>query len=500
MAIQDIDLGTVIENGEDGDVARTAFTKVNENFDDLDARVTYIESLDIGTVTSVNDILPVDGNVDLTPADIGAATAAQGAKADTAVQADVFATALNQKVDKVEGYQLSQEDYTTAEKDKLASLESSLFLGVYSSLAELEAAHPTSDRPGEYAFIPTGVNIYMFVWDNITEMWVTLGSGSEAITAEQVKTLYESNPDTNAFTNAEKTKLGDIQPGAQVNVATNISQGTRTDTTVSINSSTGTGATLVGASMTEAGIMTAADKVKVNNIPATTDGLAEGSTNLYFTGERVRQTLLTGFSTGTAEQISAVDTILAALGKLQGQIDAAGGASDMWQVKPIGEPFPLFTHLTGVDTPPTDNPNYRYIKLTASDSYNTGVLTSESVSGSAPLVQATAVISDPVSPMNGQTIRLINTERRFIRPGSDGAVEADALQNITGSAGMRPAAGLIDSAALTGAFKLGMSRAERPSLLTAAGYDIGFDASLVARTANETRVKSLGATYYMRIR
>lgn len=266
MAIQDIDLGTVIENGEDGDVARTAFTKVNENFDDLDSRVTAIESLDIGTVTSVNDVLPVDGNVDLTPADIGAATAAQGAKADTAVQADVFATALNQKVDKVDGYQLSQEDYTTEEKNKLAGLESSLFLGVYGSLAELEAAHPTSDRPGEYAFIPTGVNIYMFVWDNVTEMWVTLGSGSEAITAEQVKTLYESNPDTNAFTNAEKIKLGGIETGAQVNVATNISQGTRTDTAVSINSSTGTGATLVGASTTEAGIMTAADKVKLNGV------------------------------------------------------------------------------------------------------------------------------------------------------------------------------------------------------------------------------------------
>lgn len=207
MAIQNIDLGTVVENGEDGDVARTAFTKVNENFDDLDARVTYIESLDIGTVTSVNDVLPVDGNVDLTPADIGAATAAQGAKADTAVQADVFATALNQKVDKVEGYQLSQEDYTTDEKNKLANLESSLFLGVYSSLAELEAAHPTSDRPGEYAFIPSGGNIYMFVWDVVTERWVTIGTGSEAITAEQVKILYESNPNTNAFTDADVSNL-----------------------------------------------------------------------------------------------------------------------------------------------------------------------------------------------------------------------------------------------------------------------------------------------------
>lgn len=322
MAIQDIDLGTVIENGEDGDVARTAFIKVNENFDDLDTRVKAIEDLDIGTVTSVNDVLPVDGNVDLTPADIGAATAAQGAKAETAVQADVFATALNQKVDKVEGYQLSQEDYTTEEKNKLAGLESSLFLGVYGSLAELEAAHPTSDRPGEYAFIPAGGNIYMFVWDADTERWVTIGSGSEAITAEQVKTLYESNPDTNAFTNAEKTKLGGIQAGAQVNVATNISQGTRTDTTVGINSSTGTGATLVGASTTEAGIMTAADKVKLNSMPTTTDGLTEGSTNLYFTSARVRQTLLTGLTTGTNAVIAATDSLISALAKLQAQISA----------------------------------------------------------------------------------------------------------------------------------------------------------------------------------
>ncbi len=33
-----------------------------------------------------------------------------------------------------------------------------------------------------------------------------------------LKSTYEGQPDTNAFTDAEKSKLAGIQPGAQVNV------------------------------------------------------------------------------------------------------------------------------------------------------------------------------------------------------------------------------------------------------------------------------------------
>jgi hypothetical protein len=102
-----------------------------------------------------------------------------------------------------------------------------------------------------------------------------------------------------------------------------------------------------------------------------------------------------------------------------------------WHVIPLGVPFDIWTHLPGVELPPTDNPNYRYIKLTASDSYNAGVLKSESVSGSAPLVQATAVIDYPDSPFDGETVHLINTERRVRRAGSSGVVEADTFQGHT---------------------------------------------------------------------
>ena len=53
---------------------------------------------------------------------------------------------------------------------------------------------------------------------------------------------------------------------------------------------------------------------------STTDTVTEGSTNLYFTSERVRDTLLSGLSLVTNAAISASDSVLGALGKLQKQV------------------------------------------------------------------------------------------------------------------------------------------------------------------------------------
>lgn len=95
MAIQDIDLGTIPLDGTDGDTAREAFVKVNENFDEIDTRVTALENEpDPGTVKSVNGVLPNNqGNVTLTPANVGSATAAQGLLASSAVQPSSLGTA-----------------------------------------------------------------------------------------------------------------------------------------------------------------------------------------------------------------------------------------------------------------------------------------------------------------------------------------------------------------------------------------------------------------------
>lgn len=169
-----------------------------------------------------------------------------------------------------------------------------------------------------------------------------------------------------------------------------------------------------------------------------------------------------------------------------------------WHGKAIGEIFFIRDDMTGCPIPPRADPSCRFIKLTADDAYNSGVLTGETVSGSAPLVTATAVIDYPNSPIHGRTINLLNTERRFVRAGSSGTNQNDALQNITGNVRLRY--GSVVSS--TGAFDN-----ESGGNQTSAQYDAGsqpssyatFDASRVARTGAETRPKNQGATAYMRI-
>jgi hypothetical protein len=64
---------------------------------------------------------------------------------------------------------------------------------------------------------------------------------------------------------------------------------------------------------------------EVNNAQ-NTDQVSEGNINLYFAGSRVRATPLTGLAPGTNTSILATDELLAALAKLQAQIDAGANA------------------------------------------------------------------------------------------------------------------------------------------------------------------------------
>lgn len=206
-----------------------------------------------------------------TAGDVGAATAAQGALADTAVQPQALADGLATKVDKVVGKQLSTEDFTSAEKTKLAGLEGSHYRGTFTNLTALQTALPTASA-GDYADVDAGTSspVLRYIWDANDAQWVAQAGAADPITAAQVKTLYESNADTNAFTDSEKAKLGGIAAGATAN--------TNTDT------------------------------------------LAEGATNLWFTVARVRATVLTGLSLATDAVIAATDSVLVAMGKLQAQI------------------------------------------------------------------------------------------------------------------------------------------------------------------------------------
>jgi hypothetical protein len=116
---------------------------------------------------------------------------------------------VNVKVDKEAGKQLSQENFTTAEKAKLSGLESSHFKGSYLTVAALNTAHPTSEDGG-YAYVGTSEEEAVnYIWDVENNQW-TLGGKGTNDTPAQVKAKYESNPDTNVFTDAEKQKLATL--------------------------------------------------------------------------------------------------------------------------------------------------------------------------------------------------------------------------------------------------------------------------------------------------
>lgn len=126
-------------------------------------------------------------------------------------------TSLDSKVDKVIGKGLSKNDFTDSEKDKLASLESSRFKGVFTSLDNLIAG---VDRPkaGDYAQVDRGVgnNAVIYIYDRSDGEWLEQKSAT-TLTASQVKELYEQNPNTEAFTTAFRSKLEGMEVGATRN-------------------------------------------------------------------------------------------------------------------------------------------------------------------------------------------------------------------------------------------------------------------------------------------
>lgn len=56
----------------------------------------------------------------------------------------------------------------------------------------------------------------------------------------------------------------------------NLSEGTKTTTTIDVNSDTGTNATLSSASTTEAGVLSSVDKIKINNVSKYVNGVYNG--------------------------------------------------------------------------------------------------------------------------------------------------------------------------------------------------------------------------------
>lgn len=181
---------------------------------------------------------------------------------------------------------------------------------------------PTLDNYGGWTLQTNGVgrgNIASGETVNInsgTAVGVSYSATNNTITINSSDTTYSAGTGLNlngtlfslqgeVYTLTEKNKLSNIEAGAQVNVATDLTT-SATGTDRIVYSSTGADVTLPAATTTNAGMMTATDKTKLNGVASgaqvntvdsvngqtgtvslSTSHIAEGS-NLYYTTTRAR--------------------------------------------------------------------------------------------------------------------------------------------------------------------------------------------------------------------
>lgn len=195
-------------------------------------------------------------------------------------------------------------------------------------------------------YVPESGKIYVDTTTNKTYRWsgmlyVVISSGGVAL-GETSETAYRGDRGKIAYDHSQS------QGNPHNSTTSDITEGTRLYfTEPRVRSTVLTGLVLQNAPVADTdNIVTAHGKFQgqLNNKTSlalgntsttalagnsTTSVIAEG-TNLYFTEARVRATPLTGLSTATGGVISASDTVLASLGKLQNQISSSGSSSPTW--------------------------------------------------------------------------------------------------------------------------------------------------------------------------
>ncbi|UXT43221.1 hypothetical protein FY137_18290 [Agrobacterium tumefaciens] len=191
----------------------------------------------------------------------------------------------------------------------------------------------------------------------------------------------------------------------------------------------------------------------------------------------------------------------------KGQLDAAVAIlSDPWAFQPIGVPIPANMGIGGWSAPPT-NKSYKYIVLSAGQTgaggYNQGLLTGESVTGSAPNINATATISVAGSPLNGSAATLLNTSREYLRPGniavqenSQNASHAHTYTDPTHGHGLSI---FIGSTGTGNAFNQAAVAANENPTTRGSTTSSGVGITILASGGDEARPRARGVNYYMRV-
>ena len=248
---------------------------------------------------------------------------------------------------------------------------------------------------------------------------LTLSPGGDTTT---IPAATSSN--AGLFTGTEKDKLDGIDPGAQANVGTNLSN-TPATSTVAVGSSTGTGTTLPAATTSAAGVMTSADKSKLNGI----DPGASATTNLGV-DTRTTTTLNVTSSTGTSATIPAATTDLAGL-MTEAQFDKLDGIAAGAQVNV--NPTQAYTTAASTGTL-TLSPGSDTTTLPAATTTTAGLVPASAM----PFMPTGGVVSGSPEKCfynNEQTINADYTVTATTNSGSFGPITIDAAATVTVASG-----------------------------------------------------------------
>ena len=214
------------------------------------------------------------------------------------------------KVDKVVGRQLSTEDYSSAEKTKLAGIE---------------AGANAYTHPGTHpATMIVEDSTHRFVTDTQTADWDSKAAGIHVHEIAGVTGLAAAL--SGKLDATEKGAANGLAPlGADSKIAATYLPSYVDDTVEAANFAAlpeigETGKIYVTLDTNKPYRWSGSAYVEISASPGSTDAVTEGASNLYFTYTRVRDTVLTGLTTAVSTAISATDSVLSALGKLQAQI------------------------------------------------------------------------------------------------------------------------------------------------------------------------------------
>jgi hypothetical protein len=297
------------------------------------------------------------------------------------------------------------------------------------------------------------------------------------------------------LTGADKTKLDGIQAGAQVNVATNLGI-TGTGDTRTITSSTGTGITVPTATTTTAGWLSTADKTKL-------DGIAAGAqvnvgTDLGITGTGDTRTITSSTGANVTVPVATLTTAgLMSLGdktKLDGI--ATGATANTGTVTSVAATAGIGISVTGSPITTsgtltiTNTAPHQATNLGYTTAASTGTVTSSTGTG-ATLPAATTALAGLMTGADKTKLDGIQTGAQVNVATNLGYTTAASNGTVTSSTGTNatlPAATTALAGLLTGADKTKLD-----GIAAGAQVNVGTDLGITGTGDTRTITSSTGA-------